>query len=149
MSSLAFRSFDPLFADPFRMARAMFDAPAKEPAELPVRFDVIETDTAFEFEADLPGVAEKDLDITLDGRTLTIAGSRERASDRTEDNRHIIERTFGKFSRSFLLPQTADISAVSAKLDAGVLHVTVGKKAEVKPRKISIGEQAEKLSAAS
>ncbi len=149
MSSLAFRSFDPLFADPFRMARAMFDAPAKEPAGLAVRFDVVETEQAFEFEADLPGVAEKDVEITLDGRTLTISGSRERASDRTEDNRHIVERSFGKFSRSFLLPQTADVSAVSAKLEAGVLAVTVGKKAEIKPRKITIGAEPDKLAAAS
>lgn len=149
MSSLAFRSFDPLFADPLRMARAMFDAPAKQPEGLTVRFDVFETETGFEFEADLPGVPEDNLEITLDGRTLTIAGSRERAQERDDGNRHIVERSFGKFSRSFLLPQTADVSSITANLDAGVLKVTVGKKAEVKPRKITIGGEADKLSAAS
>ncbi len=151
MSSLAFRSFDPLFAaDPFRAARAIFEgAAAKQPSALPVQFDVIETAEAFEFEADLPGVAQDDVDITLDGRTLTISGTRSRAEEKSEGNRHIVERSFGKFSRSFLLPQTADISSVGAKLDAGVLRVTVAKKAEVKPRKITIGEAPDKLQAAS
>ena len=149
MSSLAFRSFDPMFADPFRMARQFFDTPAaKAPAPLSVRFDVTETEQAFEFEADLPGIREEDVEITLDGRTLAISGTRERKREREDDNRHIVERSFGKFTRSFLLPQTADVSAVQAKLAEGVLHVTVAKKAEVKPRKIALGgDGKDKLSA--
>jgi HSP20 family protein len=149
MSNLAFRSFDPLFADPFRMARVFFDAPARKTAPpeaatkpLAVRFDVTETEEAFLFEADLPGIAREALDITVDGHTLAVSGTRERKVEHDEANRHVTERSFGTFTRSFVLPDTADLSAIQADLDGGVLHVRVAKKAEVKPRKIPLGDAA-------
>jgi HSP20 family protein len=150
MSSLAFRSFDPLFGDPLRVARALFDTPVRTPAPLAARFDVLETEDAFVFEADLPGVAEADVEVTIDGRTLSISATRER-NERTEtDSVHIEERSFGKLGRSFLLPDTADVGSVRANLDAGVLTVHVAKKAQVKPRKVPLGAKStDELAAAS
>lgn len=149
MTNVAFRSLDPFFLDPLRLARSFFDeAPAKPreaspPADWVPRFDVIETDGAYRFEADLPGVKESDLEVTLDGRTLTIAGHRERAQRAESDNQQIAERAWGRFSRSFRLPATVDADAIEANLAGGVLTVTVGKKPEVKPRKVPIGTQAD------
>lgn len=149
MNHVAFRSLDPLFLDPLRLARSFFDeAPAKPretsaPADWVPRFDVIEAEAEYRFEADVPGVKESDLEVTLDGRTLTIAGSRERTQRAESDNQQIAERTWGRFSRSFRLPTTVDADAIAANLADGVLTVTVGKKPEVKPRKVPIGTQAD------
>ena len=157
MTQVAFRSLDPFFLDPLRLARNFFDqeAPTKPretsaQADWVPRFDVVETETAYRFEADVPGVKESDLEVTLDGRTLTIAGSRERTQRAEADNQQIAERMWGRFSRSFRLPATVDADAIEANLREGVLTVTVGKKPEIKPRKVPIGTAKDgKLSAAS
>lgn len=145
MTHPAFRALDPRFLDPLRLARGFFEpeAPSTARADFQPRFDVVETEAAYRFEADLPGVKDEDLEITLDGRTLTIAGQRARTQNAEGDNPHIVERVWGRFSRSFRLPATADAEAIEADLQGGVLTVTVGKKAEVRPRKVSIGKKAE------
>jgi HSP20 family protein len=122
--------------DPFALARELFtlDTPAYNPA-----FNVKETEDAYVIEADLPGVAEADLEVTLDRNQLTITGTRNAEKNEERDSYHLYERRYGAFSRSFTLPRAADPEAVAAKLDRGVLRVTVPKKAEAKPRQIPIG----------
>jgi HSP20 family protein len=88
--------------------------------------------------ADLPGVAEDKLDVSVDKSILTVTGAREAEERKEDENYSIYERRFGTFTRSFELPATADGERVDAKLEAGVLTLTIGKKAEAKPRKISI-----------
>ncbi len=101
-------------------------------------FEVKETAEAFVIKADVPGVSEKDLDVAIDNGVLTVTGSRQ-AEDRKEGESYsLYERQYGSFSRSFSLPDIADGERVEAKLDSGVLTLTIGKKAEAKPRKISI-----------
>jgi len=103
--------------------------------------DVTETDASMEITVDVPGVKEEDLDIQLDGRLLTIKGSR--ASENTEENKDykIVERSSGSFQRALRLPFEPESEKIAAKLDAGVLTLTVDKPAEVaqKVKKISIG----------
>jgi HSP20 family protein len=101
--------------------------------------EVKETKDAFVFKADLPGVNDEDLDIQVHSNRLTIGGER-REEERTEDDRfYTYERSYGSFSRSFTLPEGADLDSVKADLKNGVLTVLVPKKAEVQPKKISVG----------
>ncbi len=69
---------------------------------------------------------------------LTVSGTRH-ADERKEGEAYALyERQYGSFTRSFALPDTADGECVEAKLDSGVLHLTIGKKSEARPRKIEL-----------
>lgn len=104
-------------------------------------FEVKETNESFILKADVPGVAESDLDIAVHNNVLTISGSRK-AEERKEGEAYALyERQYGSFSRSFALPETADGDRVEAKLDSGVLTLSIFKKAEAKPRKIAVQKQ--------
>jgi HSP20 family protein len=103
-------------------------------------FDVHESDDAFVFSADLPGISEDSLELSLTGNRLTISGHREQEKRQDGDRVHMYERSYGAFSRSFALPDGVDSDRIDAQLDAGVLKVTVPKRPEVKPRRISIGK---------
>lgn len=132
----------PQYRDPFQMARELlswdpFFGNRPVTAFAPA-FEVKETNDAFILKADLPGVAEGDLDISVHSNVLTVSGSRQ-AEERTEGESYALyERQFGSFSRSFSLPDMADGERIEAQLDQGVLTLTIGKKAEAKPKKISI-----------
>jgi HSP20 family protein len=69
---------------------------------------------------------------------LTVSGSRQSEERKDGESYALYERQYGSFSRSFALPDTADGDRVEAKLDAGVLTLTIWKKAEAKPRKIAL-----------
>lgn len=102
-------------------------------------FDVKETKDAYVFTADLPGVEEKDLELSVTGNRLTISGKREEEKREESDRWYTYERSYGSFSRSFALPDGTDLDHVEAELKNGVLTVHVPKKPEVKPRKILLG----------
>jgi HSP20 family protein len=108
-------------------------------------FEVRETPSEFVFKADLPGVLEKDLEITLTNNRLTIAGKREREIEHDEKSTfYAVERLYGAFSRVFTLPDGIDTTHVSAALKDGVLTVVVPKAPEVQPKKISLQVEAKK-----
>ncbi|MGE0867373.1 MAG: Hsp20/alpha crystallin family protein [Kofleriaceae bacterium] len=131
------------YSDPFQMARELlawdpFSSSTRPSSAFSPAFEVKETTEAFVVKADLPGVAESDLDIAIHNNVLTISGSRQ-AEERKEDEGYALyERQFGSFSRSFTLPDVADGERIEAKLDNGVLTLTIGKRAEAKPRKIAL-----------
>jgi len=102
------------------------------------RFEVRETSDAWVFKADLPGVEEKDLDVTVNGNQLTIQGKREAESQQQGETYYTYERSFGSFARSFHLPEGVDVDHINAELRNGVLTLHVPKRDEVKPRKISV-----------
>jgi HSP20 family protein len=116
--------------DPFLTARP---ASAFVPA-----FEVKETNDAFTLRADVPGVEEKDLDIGIHNGVLTVSGNRQSEERREGESYAVYERQYGSFSRSFSLPDMADAERIEAKLTNGVLELKIPKKAEAKPRKISI-----------
>ena len=132
------------YRDPFSMARELlswdpFFAGRPASAFAPA-FEVKETNDAFVLKADLPGVAESDLDIAVHNNVLTVSGSRQAEERKEGESYALYERQFGSFSRSFSLPDQADGDRIEAKLDRGVLTLTIGKKAEAKPRKISVNK---------
>ena len=101
-------------------------------------FEVKETKDGYLFKADLPGVKEKDLDISLTANRLTVSGKREEEESREEERYFCYERSYGSFSRSFTLPEGVDADSVHAELKEGVLTLNISKKPEVKPKKIEI-----------
>ncbi|MEJ7604230.1 MAG: Hsp20/alpha crystallin family protein, partial [Kofleriaceae bacterium] len=96
------------------------------------------TTDSFVVKADLPGVSEADLDVAVHNSILTVSGSRQAEDRREGESFALYERQFGSFSRSFSLPDMADHERIEAKLEHGVLTLLIGKKAEAKPRKISL-----------
>lgn len=107
--------------------------------ELQPRFDVKETANAYVFRADLPGVEEKDVDISLTGNRLTISGTRQCEEKRDDERYFAYECAYGSFTRSFTLPEGIDAEHVDADMNKGVLTLTVPKRPETQPRKIALG----------
>lgn len=101
-------------------------------------FDVKETSDAYQFKADLPGILEADLEISLEGSRLTVAGKREEEALQDGERLHLAERSHGRFSRTFTLPEDVEGEKVVAELRNGVLTLMVPKRPEVRPRKISV-----------
>lgn len=109
------------------------------------RFEVKETKNAYVFKADLPGIDEKDLEITLTGNRLTISGKRDAERQEDGDQFFTYERSYGSFSRSFTLPEGADPDHADADLRNGVLTLSVPKHPEHQPKKISIKGLGDKV----
>jgi len=107
--------------------------------------EVKETKDGYVFKADLPGLRDKDVEITINGNQITISGKREEEASQEGDRFYAYERSYGSFSRTFTLPSGANPEDVTADLKDGVLHLEVRKRPEVQGRKIPLhgGESAE------
>ena len=101
------------------------------------KVDVKNTGEGFVVTADLPGITKEDLDVTLENDVLTISGERSASCDKETNGCCLLERSFGKFSRSLRLSDV-DESSINASLKDGVLTVSIKKAEDVKPRKINI-----------
>jgi HSP20 family protein len=93
---------------------------------------------------EVPGIDEKDIDVRIEGNTLTVHGERKFEKDEKEENYRRIERQYGSFTRSFTLPNSVDPTQVTAHYDKGVLKVNLAKKAEAKPKQIKVNVGSEK-----
>ncbi len=105
-----------------------------------VHFDVSESEDAVEITAELPGIEESDVELTLADGVMTIKGEKKAETEEKKKDYHLSERHYGSFVRSFRLPDTVDEENVKATFDKGVLAITLAKRAEAKQRqrKISI-----------
>jgi HSP20 family protein len=102
------------------------------------RLDLSETDAAVEVRLDVPGIKAEDVDIQISGNRLTVSGARK--DEREEKGRtwHRIERRFGQFCRSVMLPCPVKEDAAEAQYRDGVLTITVPKAEEAKAHKVKI-----------
>lgn len=100
--------------------------------------DVVQENDRYQVRVDLPGMKREEIEITLNGDTLTIQGERRRESETKEDNYYRFERAHGKFSRSLTLPSTVDSGKIEANYKDGVLSVTIPKSPESLPKQIKI-----------
>lgn len=99
--------------------------------------DIHEDDDHLYVEAEMPGFSKEQVNVTLEDGVLHITA--ERKAETTEKGKqHLAERRYTRVSRSFTLPIPVDEGAVDAKLANGVLHLTLTKSPEVKPRKITV-----------
>jgi HSP20 family protein len=108
----------------------------------PYAVDVREDGDHLYVEAELPGFKKDEIDITLENQTLTISAERRSEAKNGEQSKGemlLHERRYTRFQRSFTLPPTVNEQSVNAKLNDGVLTITLNKREETKPRKISVG----------
>jgi HSP20 family protein len=105
--------------------------------------DVSETENELRIEADLPGVEEKDVDVTVSDNVLTIKGEKKAEKTEKQKDFHMVERSYGSFSRSLTLPFAADPSKAKATFKNGVLSISLPKPPEIKAKakKIAISAQ--------
>jgi len=96
--------------------------------------DVSENDKGIEVTAELPGVDEKDVEVTLADNLLTIKGEKKSEREEKEEGSYVSERSYGSFQRSFSLPYEVDAGKVEAKFDKGVLKISLPKSPELKKK---------------
>ena len=131
--------FDPLtnarvFEDAFNR---LFNEPATNRPWAPA-VDVYETENELVLKADLPAVDLNDIDVRVENQTLTISGERKFEQQNNSQAFHRIERSYGKFSRSFSVPSVFDTEHIAAEYQNGVLTVKLPKKETAKPRQVKI-----------
>ena len=129
-----------LMSDPFRFIRSemedmfrLFDRglPSLRVGAGAPAINVAETKDAIEVTVEIPGVEEKDINVSLDGNQLVISGEKKEETKKDEKDWHVEERSYGSFYRSMSLPFRPEEGAVEAHLDKGVLHLNIKKPAEV------------------
>ena len=89
--------------------------------------DVAEKDKAYEITVELPGMDEKDIEVTVANGVLTIKGEKKEEKEEKQKDYYVSERHYGSFARSFRIPEDADANRIEARFEKGVLAVTLAK----------------------
>lgn len=100
--------------------------------------DVRETKDSLEIAIELPGVDPKDVQVTVEGGVLSVCGSREFKKAEEGETYHRVERAYGSFERSFTLPSNVNPDKITASYKLGVLHLSLPKREEAKPKAIPV-----------
>jgi HSP20 family protein len=100
--------------------------------------DIYEDDKKVLLKLEVPGMDEKDLDVSVENNTLTVKGERKFEQEEKEENFHRIERRYGSFFRAFTLPPTVDTEHVKADYHSGILKLELSKKPEAQPKQIKV-----------
>ncbi len=145
MRSLARRPIQDLFSIHNDMSR-FFDQwyrPTRYRAEsetldwMPV-VDILEADGHVEIRAEIPGLSEQDVQVAVTDDVLTLKGEKTQESEDKDQKYHRVERSYGRFQRSFTLPANLDPEDIKAKFTHGVLTVSIPKVKEVEPKEVQI-----------
>jgi HSP20 family protein len=142
MTFLARRDFSTLQDRMNRIARETFSPERSDEALTTSNFappvDVYEDEHNITLKIEVPGIDEKDINVSIENNTLTVRGERRFEKDEKEENFHRVERMYGSFTRSFTLPNTVETEQVTAHYEKGVLKIRLAKKAEAKPKLIKV-----------
>jgi len=125
--------FEDIFNDWYSRTSGLERADAWRP---PV--DILEKEGILLLRVELPGVDEKEIDVKLEGRTLTVKGVKKAEEESERCSYFRVETCAGSFSRSFTLPDSADTEKISASHKNGILTVSIPQRAEVRPREIPV-----------
>jgi HSP20 family protein len=125
------RVFDSFFSTPMR--RRGEDMGAWLPD-----VDIVEDKDRIDVQVDLPGMEKDDIKVSVEDNILTLKGERKSFKEEKEKTYHQVERTYGKFTRSFSLPSTVDGSKIKANYKNGVLKIELPKTEAVKPKEIPV-----------
>ena len=145
MRSIARRPIQDLFSIHNDMSR-LFDQwyrPARTRAEgenldwMPV-VDILEANGHVEIRAEMPGLSEQDVQVSVTDDVLTLKGEKTQENEQDDQKYHRVERSYGRFQRSFTLPANLNPEAIKAKFTNGVLTVSIPKAEEVQPKEIQI-----------
>ena len=123
-------------AEPFRSAEQMFTGSA-------LAVDLVEKETAYELSAELPGLDEKDVQLTLKDDVLILSGEKKEQTEEKKHGYRFSERRFGSFRRSFRLPEDVDQNKIEASFKKGVLTITLPKNPEAAKSEKKIEVKAE------
>lgn len=115
------------------------------PVSLAPKTDIYEQDDKVLLEMEAPGIREEDINLTVEGNSLTISGERKQNDERKRGRYQRVERHYGSFSRTFTLPATVDTNSIQAGYQHGVLHVSMSKKADARPRQIQVNGHQKQL----
>lgn len=140
----AFADFDGVFGRMFPEIYQQRSADAPGALQRP-SVDVSETEKGFLISADMPGVKKEDLKIEVKDGILNISGERKKEDSRVENGVSLQERFYGKYQRSFSLPETVDADSIEASFEHGVLEVMIPKSAKTKPKTIEVQAKREGL----
>src|SRR5256885_15352309 len=125
-----------------RLIRESFSPEGPEEALTTTNFappvDIYEDEHNITLKLEVPGIDEQDIDVRIEGNTLSVHGERKIEKEEKEENFRRVERQYGSFTRSFTLPSSVDPGQVNAHYDKGVLKITLAKKAEAKPKQIKV-----------
>src|SRR6266700_2561956 len=125
-----------------RLFRESFSPESPEEALTTTNFappvDIYEDEHTITLKMEVPGIDEKDIDVRIEGNTLSVHGERKLEKEEKEENFRRVERQYGSFTRSFTLPSSVDPSQVSAHCDKGVLKINLAKRVEAKPTQIKV-----------
>jgi len=127
--------------DPFR---EMLPAFPEQLGEFAPAFEVKETKDAYVFKADVPGVKESDLEVTVTGNRLDVTGKRDETKEEKGDRYYAYERSYGTFRRTFTLPEGVDTATTHADLKDGVLTLSIAKTQQAAAKKIPVQTPAKK-----
>ncbi|XP_031254840.1 18.1 kDa class I heat shock protein-like [Pistacia vera] len=132
--------WDPFEGFPFTTTVANAPSSARDTSAIAnTRIDWKETPEAHVFQADLPGLKKEEVKVEVEGGSvLQISGERSQENEEKNDKWHRVERSSGKFTRRFRLPENAKMDQIKASMENGVLTVTVPKQEEKKPEVKSI-----------
>jgi HSP20 family protein len=136
------RDMNRLFDDALRgFGAASTSRQSQAGGSVEARMNVSETENELRISAELPGVDEKDVEVTLEGDVLTIRGEKKFEEERGDkkENYHFVERSYGSFQRSVQLPYSVKAEDVSAEFRNGVLTLTLPKSEQQQRRTIPIG----------
>jgi HSP20 family protein len=135
------RFFDSMFGGRSVGLPSLFGAVGGGFGAMSPSIDVRENGKEIVIEAELPGLEEKDVDLSFRDGVITIKGEKKSEREEKKDDYHLTERSYGSFQRSFRLPDTVEVDKATAKFDKGVLKVTLPKSAEAvkSEKKIPIG----------
>jgi HSP20 family protein len=123
------------FAD--LLGRPLWRLPVEERGWMPA-VDVFEKEDRFVVKAELPGMKEEDIDVSVVGDTLSIRGEKKTETEIKEEDYYRCERSYGSFYRSIPLPSNVDANKIEASFEDGVLEVALPKSAKIKPKKIAV-----------
>ncbi len=128
------RRFDDL------LERPLWRWPVEEKGWMPA-VDVFEKEDKFVVKAELPGMKEEDVDVSLVGDTLSIKGEKKTETEIKEEDYYRCERSYGSFYRAIPLPANVDADKIEASFEDGVLEIALPKSAKVKPKKITVSDK--------
>jgi HSP20 family protein len=117
--------------------QSLWRLPVEERDWMPA-VDVFEKEDRFVIKAELPGMKEDDIDVSVVGDTLSIRGEKKTETEVKKEDYYRSERSYGSFYRSIPLPSNVDADKVEASFEDGVLQVTLPKSAKVKPKRIPV-----------
>ena len=127
--------FDKLFEDFFAFTPSTLFQSDWNP-----KFHIEEDDKSIQIKAEMPGMDEKDIQVSLDNNMLTISGEKKEEIEEKDKDKRVVfsERKFGSFSRSIAIPEGIKTDEIKANFKKGILNINIPKEKSVKPKKIQI-----------